>query len=80
MPTFTNEQRAEFAAQGLDVYAIEKEGRADYDAPETIAADMICDLLHLIAAHDPEGGVNRYLAQALGNYEAESGQMLEIVF
>jgi hypothetical protein len=66
----TNEQRAEFAAYALDCYGVHKEGRADYDAPEDMAADLICDLLHLIKAHgfNPE----KYLTRALTNYEAEN--------
>ena len=50
----TNEDRAEAAAYGLDAYGIAKEGRADYDAPEDMATDMITDLLHLIRAHDAD--------------------------
>ena len=54
MPKLTNEQRAEWAAHALDAYGRGKEGRADYDAPEDMAADLICDLLHLIRAHDAD--------------------------
>ena len=43
MREFTNADRAEYAAYALDEYGIRKEGRADYDAPEDMAADLICD-------------------------------------
>lgn len=49
--TPSNEDRAELAAEILDEYGIKKEGSADYASPETIAVDLITDLLHLINAH-----------------------------
>lgn len=68
--TITNETRAEWAAFALDAYGITKEGKADYDAPEDMAADLICDLLHLIQQHgvyDPRDK----LKTALINFEGE---------
>ncbi len=50
----TNEERAEYAAAAADAYSNAKEGQPDYDTPEDIAADLICDLLHLIRAHDAD--------------------------
>lgn len=64
-----NEQRAEYAAFALDEYGIRKEGRSDYDASEDMAADLICDLLHLIEAHG--GDAEKSLRVARINYAAE---------
>jgi hypothetical protein len=69
-PSITNADRAEYAAYALDQYALHKEGRADYDRPEDMAADLICDLLHLIRAHDVEDPI-RMLETARMNFEAE---------
>ena len=38
-PSITNADRAEYAAYALDQYGLHKEGRADYDRPEDMAAD-----------------------------------------
>jgi len=66
-----NAQRGEWAAYELDTYAIAKEGRADYDAPEDVAADMLCDLLHLISQHTDAETAKSKLQTALINFEAE---------
>ena len=68
----TNEQRQEWAATGLDAYGIAKERRADYDAPEDMASDLIADLLHLCVGHGdtPERAMQR-LETARMNFEAE---------
>jgi hypothetical protein len=65
----TNEERASAAAHGLDAYGFAKEGRDDYDVPEDMATDMICDLMHLIRGHgaDPL----KALETAKTNFEAE---------
>ena len=69
MNRLSNDERAEWAAVGLDAYGEAKEGSAAYDEPEDMAADMISDLLHLIRAHgaDPL----KKLATAQMNFEAE---------
>lgn len=67
----TNEERAEWAAHALDEYGLQKEGDAEYDNPEDMAADLICDLLHLIAAHCDDKTALQKLAMAQTNYEAE---------
>jgi hypothetical protein len=66
----TNADRAECAAQTLDHYGRIKEGRPDYDAPETMATDLIADLLHLIRAHGLKDPL-RMLALAKLHFEAE---------
>lgn len=38
-PSITNADRAEYAAYTPDQYGLHKEGRADYDRPEDMAAD-----------------------------------------
>ena len=68
--SITNADRGEYAAYALDQYGLHKEGRADYDRPEDMAADLICDLLHLIRAHDVEDPI-RMLQTARMNFEAE---------
>jgi hypothetical protein len=68
--SITNANRAEYAAYALDQYGLHKEGRADYDRPQDMAADMICDLLHLVRAHDVEDPL-RMLETARTNFEAE---------
>ena len=68
--SITNADRAEYAAHALDQYGLHKEGRADYDRPEDMAADLICDLLHLIRAHDVEDPL-RMLETARIHFEAE---------
>lgn len=69
MTKLTNEDRAEHAATGLDAYAIAKEGRADYDAPEAIGGDMLVDLLHLIQLHGADPIASLDMARI--NFEAE---------
>lgn len=64
-----NEERAEHAAHALDKYGISKEGRPDYDDPVDQAADLICDLMHLIRAHG--GDPMAKLQTATTNFEAE---------
>lgn len=68
----TNDQRAEWAAFALDEYGRRKEGRANYDVPEGMAADLICDLLHLIRGHGWEEPLEK-LEMARTNFEAEDG-------
>ena len=74
-PSITNADRAECAAYALDQYGLHKEGRADYDRPEDMAADLICDLLHLIRAHDVEDPL-RMLETARMNFVAEEEEEL----
>ena len=74
-PSITNADRAEYAAYALDQYGLHKEGRADYDRPEDMAADLICDLLHLIRAHDVEDPL-RMLQTARMNFVAEEEEQL----
>ena len=71
----TNGERAERAAYALDCYAIKKEGQPDYDTPECIATDLICDLLHLIRAHGIDDPLTK-LEWAKSHFKAEdrSGQ------
>ena len=69
-PSIANADHAEYAAYALDQYGLDKEGRADYDRPEDMAADLICDLLHLIRAHDVERPL-RMLETARMNFVAE---------
>jgi hypothetical protein len=47
-----------------------RKGARLYDRPEDMAADLICDLLHLIRVHDVEDPL-RMLATARMNFEAE---------
>jgi hypothetical protein len=68
--SITNAGRAEYAAYALDQYGLHKEGRADYDRPEDMAADLISDLLHLIRAHDLDDPI-RMLETARMNFETE---------
>jgi hypothetical protein len=68
--SITNADRSEHAAYALDQYGLHKEGRADYDRPEDMAADLICDLLHLIRAHDVDDPF-RMLETARMNFIAE---------
>jgi hypothetical protein len=68
--SITNAGRAEYAAYALDQYGLHKEGRADYDRPEDMPADLICDLLHLIRAHDQDDPI-RVLEITRMNFEAE---------
>lgn len=70
--TINNAARAEFAAHGLDAYATNKDGRADYDEPEIVAQDMICDLLHLLRAHGVEP--MKHLTAALGCFSEEEAE------
>ena len=72
-PLIANADRAEYAAYALDQYGLHKEGRADYDRPEDMAADLICDLLHLVRAHDVDDPL-RMLETARVNFEAEEEQ------
>jgi hypothetical protein len=72
MTSPTNGERAQAAAYGLDTYSKAKEGRADYDDPVDMAADLICDLLHLIRSHD--GDPLKKLAMAQTNFEAEEDE------
>jgi hypothetical protein len=67
--TRSNETRAEHAATMCDEYGRLTHGRADYDAPEDIATDLITDLMHLIKVHgvDP---LDKLLTATI-NYEAE---------
>ena len=67
-----NEFRAECASHALDEYGRVKEGKADYDAPEDMAADLICDLLHLICAHG--GDALAKLETAKMHFEAEENE------
>lgn len=46
MTEVTNESRADAAYKGVEAYAIAKEGRAEYDDAETMASDLLTDLLH----------------------------------
>jgi hypothetical protein len=72
-PRITNADRGEYAAYALDEYGIRKEGRADYDQPEDMAADLICDLLHLIRAHDCKAPL-KMLETARMHFEAEEAE------
>ena len=74
-PSITNADRAEYAAHALDQYGLHKERRSDYDRPEDMAADLICDLLHLIRAHDVEDPL-RMLETARMNFVAEEEEEL----
>ena len=65
----TNEDRAEWAAFALDEYGKRKEGRGDYDDAVHMAADLICDLLHLIRDHGSDPLQKLSMAQT--NFEAE---------
>lgn len=71
----TNEERGEWAAYALDEYGIKKEGKADYDAAVDMAADLICDLFHLIRAHG--GDPIKKLEMAQTNFEAEEEEDYE---
>lgn len=64
-----NEERAEHAVFACDAYSNSKEGNPSYDEPSTIAADLICDLLHMIRAHGDEP--SRKLRTAITNFVAE---------
>ena len=69
----TNADRAECAAHALDAYGLVKEGRADYDSPEDMTADLICDLLHLLRAHDCGDPLQR-LETARMHFEVEEAE------
>ena len=64
-----NQERAEWAARALDAYGIDKEGKPDYDTTEDMAADLICDLLHLVYQHN--GDPMKKLKMAITNFECE---------
>ncbi len=64
-----NAERADHAEQDLIEYCMSKEGRDGYDHRIDEAADLICDLLHLIRR---EGGQVFYkLQMPVINFEAE---------
>ena len=73
MRKITNSHRAECAAHALDAYGLVKEGRADYDPSEDMAGDLICDLLHLLRAHD-RGDPLKKLETARMHFEAEEAE------
>lgn len=70
--TPSNDTRAEFAASALAMYGLKKEGRAWYDAPEDMAADLMCDLLHFIRSKDADPELK--LKTAKSNFEAEEAE------
>ena len=73
--TISNKDRAGWAATALNQYGIAKEGRPDYDLPEDMAADLICDLMHLIRAHDADPQFK--LKIAILDFEGEEDEQEE---
>ena len=66
----TNAARAECAAYALDFYGLRKNGCTGSDAPETMAADLITDILHLIRAHGQRDPIEK-LQIAMMHFETE---------
>lgn len=64
-----NAERAKHAEQGLMQDCQSKEGRDGYDKRIDEAADLICDLLHLIRREGSQ--VFSKLQMAVINFEAE---------
>jgi hypothetical protein len=70
-----NEERAEYAEESLIRYCLAKEGRDGYDNRIDEAADLICDLLHLIRSYG--GNPDQKLSQAAINFDAEEADEAE---
>ena len=67
----SNESRAEFAYRGLQAFAAVTKCEDDL---ETLAGDMLCDMLHLAAAagRDTDAFLERIVRLAAMHYEAET--------
>lgn len=65
----TNMDRALCAHDALSVYGLKKEGSARYDTPESMATDLITDLMHLIQMHG--GDPIQRIDVATTNFSAE---------